>query len=184
MKNRLKIIALCGVFACTGAFAFVHTAPHLKGETNHSSTKTLNLAREGDINEAVERAYVLLQALENENWDWTKVDRSYFMLPDQIHHEFPERRGEGTWSFQPLMHADQSELAFTSELYARLNLQVAPGIEGVTGPEGYIIAGWKNGQVTVHPVSEVRVDPEEGYLVFPGMEHYRLTSYRWGTIEP
>jgi hypothetical protein len=176
---NLKSLALSGLFVSVWLSAHLITAQAFAVENQLPK----NLAREGNLAFAMEHGQVLLTALEAANWDFHQVNPELFLLPEQVHHEDAVMREAWQWAYQPGMHEAQAELAFTCSLYTRLNVRVQPGVEASTEPEGHFVVGWKDGRVTLVPVSEARLFPvgdNEKVLVFPGMANYSSDLQLYG----
>jgi hypothetical protein len=185
---NLKSLTFVGLFATVWLSAHAVIAREVAPAPAPESQLPKNLAREGNLTDAVERGHVLLAALEAANWDYHAIDQNLLLLPEQIHHENPSEREPWMWGFQPLTFEGRDELAFTSMLYTRQNVRVQPGIEASTEPEGHFIVGWKDGRVTTVPVSEARYYPitrageQVWVLVFAGMASYSTDLYQYGKL--
>jgi hypothetical protein len=114
--------------------------------------------------------------LRANNYDWKKVDRSLWSVPDEIHYQLWQPRTYHAWSRLTNIPVYHDEIAFYSNLYVWMEMKPSSGLEGKSLQlSGFYIVGWKNGEVTRVPTDEVRVlysASGSGVNVFPGMSEF------------
>lgn len=155
------------------------------------ATVSKNLASKEALDETLACAQKLLTALKENNWDRSKVDTSLFRAPAQAFDEDPHQR---TLEYPTFMtggpkYPNREEVAFFTDLFVRRNVRKGKGPEGVVAsPEGSFIVAWKNGEITVVSIEDVRLYPTPDAVdtfsyVFPGTKVYKSTLPKMGGVK-
>ena len=134
----------------------------------------------GDPEAAMAHSRKLLALLKRNNWDPTPIPFKLWMLPDRKFAEDPFLRKDYVSSYA-VMRPDQpahgfEDVAFTCSIYARQNTKQYKGGMSRSNPSGFIIVGFKNGNVVKVKQEDVRLvkRPDDDMVVwtYPGMKIY------------
>jgi len=184
MKNNRKTLAFVGIAFLAGLAATYIGKPMIAKAQNQEP----DALRDGNPDQTEVAAKNLLTELKNNGWDPWKVEFAKFRVSDQNMSQNPRLRGPEANTF--IAHGiDQSvyggQVAFWTDLYTRVNKNVAPGHEADVSSEGFYIVGWKDGHVSRVPVAELRYQKttyqgnDAASFIFPGMTQYANAHTSW-----
>jgi hypothetical protein len=89
-----------------------------------------NLALEGNPEQTEAIARQVQDQLRANNYDWKKVDRSLWSVPDEIHYQLWQPRTYHAWSRLTNFPVYHDEIAFYSNLDVWMEMKPSSGLEG------------------------------------------------------
>lgn len=134
----------------------------------------------GSVDANIQQCKKLIELLRKEDWKPHNIPRHERHLLDESLWENQESLKDGV---SPINYTrvgskfipEYQNVAFTSDLYVRLNSRIYKGDIVKRKPSGFYLVAWTSGEVTKAPVEDVRwVKSKNGQMImaFPGMEGY------------
>ncbi len=130
-----------------------------------------------DAQAGTQQARQLMTALQQANWNETRVDFNLMRLSDAQYAENEDFRpsDRGSFVIYTSDDPDYSEVAFYTPVYAKQNVHRDANGNWTTNPTGVYIVGYRNGNVAQVPAAQLKwIDQPDGTRagVFPGQAAY------------